>query len=46
MDPYVYPETSVLRNLRDIRDPNALAQFEADVNRDGGADVKSARPAP
>lgn len=31
MDPYVYPETSVLRNLRDIRDPKALAQFEADV---------------
>jgi len=31
MDPYVYPGTSVLRNLRDIRDPNALAQFEADV---------------
>lgn len=29
MDPYVYPGTSVLRNLRDIRDPAVLAEFEA-----------------
>jgi cell filamentation protein len=31
MDPYVYPGTSVLRNLRDIRDPERLARFEADA---------------
>ena len=30
MDPYVYPGTSVLRNLRDIRDPKELAAFEAE----------------
>jgi cell filamentation protein len=29
MDPYVYPETNVLRNLRDIRDANQLSEFEA-----------------
>jgi cell filamentation protein len=27
-DPYVYPGTDVLRNLRDIRDPEKLARFE------------------
>jgi cell filamentation protein len=31
MDPYVYPGTSVLRNLRDIRDPALLSEFEADA---------------
>ena len=30
-DPYAYPETRVLRNLLDIRDPVALEAFEADV---------------
>jgi cell filamentation protein len=29
MDPYVYPETTVLRNLRDIRDAGQLGKFEA-----------------
>ena len=29
MDPYVYPETNVLRNLRDIRDAGQLGKFEA-----------------
>ncbi len=28
-DPYVYPGTSVLRNLRGLRDPVALRRFEA-----------------
>lgn len=31
MDPYVYPNTTVLRNLRDIRDPDGLARFEMDM---------------
>ena len=31
MDPYVYPGTSVLRNLRDIRDADLLSEFEADM---------------
>jgi cell filamentation protein len=31
MDPYVYPGTNVLRNLRDIRDPDILNEFEADA---------------
>lgn len=31
MDPYVYPGTTVLKNLRDIRDPERLAGFEADA---------------
>ena len=29
MDPYVYPGTNVLRNLREIRDAVAFSQFEA-----------------
>jgi cell filamentation protein len=29
MDPYVYPETNVLRNLRDIPDADQLSKFEA-----------------
>lgn len=29
MDPYVHPGTSVLRNLRDIRNPERLSEFEA-----------------
>lgn len=32
MDPYVYPETNVLRNLRGIRDPALLARFEMDMS--------------
>jgi cell filamentation protein len=28
-DPYCYPDTTVLRNIPDIRDANALAEFEA-----------------
>ena len=31
MDPYVYPGTNVLKNLRDIRDAGFLAEFEADA---------------
>ncbi len=31
MDPYVYPGTSVLRNLRDIRDSRLLSEFEAEA---------------
>jgi|ERR1043166_4551917 cell filamentation protein len=31
MDPYVYPGTSVLKNLRDIRDPDRLSKFEMDM---------------
>jgi cell filamentation protein len=30
-DPYVYPGTNVLRNLRDIRDLRVLAKFEMDM---------------
>jgi cell filamentation protein len=29
-DPYLYPDTSVLRNLAGIRDANRLNQFESD----------------
>src|SRR5579872_4847681 len=29
MDPYVYPGTNVLRNLRDINDVGQLSKFEA-----------------
>jgi cell filamentation protein len=32
MDPYVYPGTSVLRNLRGIRDPDTLNEFEAEAS--------------
>lgn len=32
MDPYVYPGTNVLRNLRDIRDDDELERFEADAS--------------
>jgi cell filamentation protein len=31
MDPYLYPGTDVLKNLRDIRSPDLLAQFEAEA---------------
>ena len=31
MDPYVYPETNVLRNLRDSRDPATRSEFEAEA---------------
>ena len=30
-DPYLYPGTDVLRNLRDIRDLDILARFEAEA---------------
>jgi len=30
-DPYTYPGTDVLRNIPDIRDPQALAAFEANA---------------
>src|SRR5215472_7892140 len=33
-DPYTYPGTNVLRNLADIRDPEALAAFEGDATAD------------
>jgi cell filamentation protein len=29
-DPYLYQGTDVLKNLRDIRDPNTLSRFEAE----------------
>ena len=32
-DPYLYQGTDVLKNLRDIRDPNTLSRFEAESNR-------------
>jgi cell filamentation protein len=32
MDPYVYPGTNVLRNLRDIRNENLLSEFEAEAS--------------
>src|SRR6185312_4622654 len=32
MDPYVYPGTDVLKNLRDIRDDKRLRVFEADAS--------------
>jgi cell filamentation protein len=32
MDPYVYPGTNVLRNLRDIRDDALLSEFEAEAS--------------
>jgi len=31
MDPYVYPGTTVLKNLRDIRDPRLLSKYEMDM---------------
>jgi cell filamentation protein len=31
MDPYVYPGTSVLRNLRDLRDAGVFSEFEAEA---------------
>lgn len=30
-DPYLYPGTDVLKNLRDIRDPDILSRFEAEA---------------
>lgn len=33
MDPYVYPETNVLKNLRDIRDLARLSKFETDMSQ-------------
>jgi cell filamentation protein len=31
MDPYLYPGTDVLKNLRDIRNPGILDRFEAEA---------------
>ena len=31
MDPYVYPGTSVLKNVRDIRDPDLRSRYEMDM---------------
>ena len=31
MDPYVYPGTNVLKNLRGIHDPDRLSRFEMDM---------------
>jgi cell filamentation protein len=31
-DPYLYPGTNILRNLRGLRDPLLLAHFEADCS--------------
>lgn len=31
MDPYVYPGTNVLKNLRDLRDDRKLRQYETDA---------------
>ena len=33
-DPYLYPDTSVLYNLADIRDASRLSQFESDPAKD------------
>jgi len=33
MDPYVYPETNVLKHLRDIRDLARLSKFETDMSQ-------------
>ena len=30
-DPFLYPGTDVLKNLRDIRNPDILARFEAEA---------------
>jgi cell filamentation protein len=32
MDPYLYPGTSVLKNLQNFRDPDLLDEFEADAS--------------
>lgn len=32
-DPYVYPDSNVLRNLQGIRDPDQLRQVEANLTR-------------
>ena len=45
MDPYVYPETSVLKNLRDIRDPERLSKFEMDLTTRRLSEL-SAKPRP
>ena len=33
MDPYVYPGTDVLRNLRDLREPVMLREYETDATQ-------------
>jgi cell filamentation protein len=42
MDPYVYPGTNVLRNLRDIRDIHVLARFEMDMTTRRVAELEHA----
>lgn len=40
MDPYVYPGTDVLRNLRDLRDSEELSRFEMDMTTRRLAELK------
>lgn len=44
MDPYVYPGTSVLKNLRDIRDPERLSKFEMDMTTRRLAELENNAP--
>jgi cell filamentation protein len=41
MDPYVYPGTSVLKNLRDLRDAEDLARFEANMAVRRGVELEA-----
>ena len=41
MDPYVYPGTDVLQNLRDLRDPVELREYETDATKLRIAQLKS-----
>lgn len=43
MDPYVYPGTNVLKNLRDIRNAEALSQFEAMATTRRGIELEHRR---
>jgi cell filamentation protein len=45
MDPYVYPGTNVLKNLRDIRDLVGLSKFEMDMTTRRASELL-VRPAP
>ena len=45
MDPYVYEGTSVLRNLRDIRDREQLSRFESDMTSRRLAELKQSAEA-
>jgi len=42
-DPYVYPGTDVLKNLRDILDFPVLAEFEAEATARRSAALRSSR---